>query len=268
MDVPGEINWNMNTQKPKSRRIKFRRFILLIFLLTSCRPGVGVIKATSPFPTEIKIPATIKSIPTNVQLPATVKSVDDLIAIIEASDPANPTYDPGSTAYAEFPDALVQLTALNSPANNAASMLAYALGFPRQDSILAAQALISLGPDWDATTLPILIDYLKNQRPEIRMYSAIVMSTIGDQGSCSLGNIGPLLWDADAYVRTSAALAIQGITGEEMVAGAYAVTPEHLLSNPVAADIPEGTIVGAAREWWTEIGSKVNWHPSYDLCDP
>jgi hypothetical protein len=110
--------------------------------------------------------------------------------------------------------------------------------------------------------------YLSNQRPEIRMYSAIVLSIIGDKASCSLGNIGPLLWDADPYVRTSAALAIQGITGKELVANIYALTPDHLSSNPVAADIPEGKIVAAARQWWTEQGSKVNWHPGYDICDP
>jgi len=228
----------------------------------------GVIKPTSTFPTEVQLLPATKPVPTDAQLPTTTKSVDDLIAIIEASDPASSTYNPESAAYTEFPDALKQLAALNSSTNNAASMLAYALGFPRQDSILAAQALISLGPDWAATTLPTLIMYLSDQRPEIRMVSAIVLSIIGDKASCSIGNIGPLLWDADPYVRSSAALAIQAITGKELVANIYALTPGHLSSNPVAADTPEGKIVGAARIWWTDHGSKVNWHPSYDLCDP
>jgi HEAT repeat protein len=207
-------------------------------------------------------------VPTNVQLPTAPRSVDDLIAIIEASDPASSTYDPESAAYAEFPAALKQLAVLNSSTNNAASMLAYALGFPRQDSFLAAQALISLGPDWAATTLPTLISYLSDPRPEIRMVSAIVLSIIGDKASCSLGDIGPHLWDADPYVRSSAALAIQGITGKELVANIYAITPDQSASDPVAADTPEGKIVGAARIWWTDHGSKINWHPSYDLCDP
>jgi len=197
-----------------------------------------------------------------------VDPVDGLIQIIEASDPASPKFDPASVAYTEFPDTLKQLAALNSSSNNAASMLAYAMDFPRQDSFLAAQALISLGPDWVATDLPALIGYLHDQRPGIRMYSAIVLSITGKNGSCSLGNIGPLLWDSDPYVRTSAAIAVQGITGKELIADAYAITPDDLSIKPVSADIPEENIVGAARAWWTEQGSKVNWHPGYDLCDP
>jgi HEAT repeat protein len=230
-------------------------------------------KPTSTFlPTEVQLPAATKPVPTASQFPTSTKAeyeyVDESIKIIEASDPASPTYDPKSAAYAEFPEALKQLAALNASTNNAASMLVYAMGFPRQDSILAAQAIISLGPDEATTLLPPLIGYLTDQRPEIRMYSAIILSTTGNKGSCSLGNIGPLLWDADPYVRTSAALAIQGITGNGLVAEAYAITPDHLSPNTVAADTPEGKIVGAARTWWTEQGSKVNWHPSYDLCDP
>jgi hypothetical protein len=114
-----------------------------------------------------------------------------------------------------------------------------------------------------------LIGYLTDPRSDIRSYSAIVLSITGEDGSCSLGNIGPLLWDADPYVRTSAALAIQGITGKALVAEGYAITPEALdLNFPIQADTPEGKIVDNARNWWTGTGSKVNWHPSYDLCDP
>jgi len=238
-------------------------------LLTACQLVAGLMT-----PTATMQPATL---PINTSLPAAtttsipqhyVDPVDGLIQIIETSDPVSSTYNPESMEYAEFPEAIKKLATLNSSSNNAASMLAYALGFPRQDSILAAQALISLGPDWATTDLPTFIEYLQYQRPEIRMYSAIILSTIGNKASCSLGDIGPLLWNADPYVRTSAALAIQGITGKKLVVEAYAITPDHLSSNPVVADIPEGTIVDAARTWWTESGSKVNWHPGYDLCDP
>ena len=246
----------MNTQTPK------RLVFVFVLLLTACTPILATVPPAPPTATPLPA-ATSTTLPLQYADP-----VDGLIAILEVSDPASPKFDPGSAAYAEFPYTLKQLAALNSSTNNAASMLAYALGFPRQDSILAAQALISLGPDWAATTLPTLIMYLSNQRPEIRMYSAIVLSIIGDKASYSLGNIGPLLWDADPYVRSSAALAIQGITGKELVANIYALTPDHLSSNPVAADTPEGKIAGAARQWWTEQGSKVNWHPGYDLCDP
>ena len=258
----------MNIQNLRSKRLRSGRIILLVIFLTSCRPPAGVILPPSTFPTEALIPPTANSVATDTQLPIYSNPVDGFTAILEVSDPASSTYDPGSAAYIEFPEAVKQLAALNSSTNNAASMLAYALGFPRQNSILAAQALISLGPDWAATTLPTLIMYLSAQRPEVRMYSAIVLSTIGDKASCSLGNIGPLLWDTDPYVRSSAALAIQAITGKGLVANIYALTPDHLSFIPVAADTPEGQIVATARIWWTDHGSKVNWHPSYDLCDP
>jgi hypothetical protein len=100
------------------------------------------------------------------------------------------------------------------------------------------------------------------------MYALIVLGTTGDNGSCSLGNIGPLLWDADPFVRTSAALAIQGIIAQALVPEAYWIDPGDLPADPLAADTPEGKITGAARTWWTDHGAKVNWHPAYGLCDP
>ena len=182
--------------------------------------------------------------------------------------PPPPAMIPPPAAYAGFPDAVKQLAASNLSSNNAASMLDYALGFPRPNSTLAARALLSLGPDWAATELPGLIEHLKNPRPEIRLYALIVLGVTGDNGSCSLGNIGPLLWDADPFVRTSAALAVQGITGKALVPKIYWIDPGNLPPDPVEPDTPEGRITGAARTWWTDHGAKVNWHPSYDLCDP
>jgi len=244
--------------------LKLPTSIMLLFVTTlvlaTCVPAAGEIT-----PGALVQPTTTATTSNPLHY---VDPVDSLIKIIEASDPASLQYDPASAAYAEFPDTLKQLAALNSSGNNAASMLAYAMGFPRQDSTLAAQELISLGPDWTATELPALIGYLRDPRPRIRMYSAIVLSITGTNGSCSLGNIGPLLWDPDPFVRTSAAVAIQGITGKELIADAYAITPDNLSLNPVSADLPEGKIAGTARTWWTEHGSRVNWHPAYDLCDP
>jgi hypothetical protein len=259
---------NMNVLNPESQKFRLSNIILLVFLLTSCTPMAEGIKPTGTIPIETQSPPATKSLPTGTRLSTATQSIDNLIAIIEVSDPASTTYDPASAAYAEFPDALKELAASNASTNDAASMLAYSLGFPRQDSILAAQEIISLGPDWASTLLPALIMYLSDQRPEHRMVSAIILSITHDKGSCSLGNIGPLLWDTDPYVRTSAALAIQGITGNELVSNIYVITPDNFTPNPVPADTPEGKIVGAARSWWTDHGSKVNWHPSYDLCDP
>jgi len=243
--------------------------LIMIFTMFACSPGPKIPTPTLIEPTYTK---TIPS-PTRTPYPTSTKSeheyIDPLIKLLEVSDPSSPAYDPGSAEYAQFPEVLKELAALNSTRNNAASMLGYAMGFPRPDSILAARALISLGPDTAGTELPAMIGYLTNPRSDIRMYSAIVLSITGKNGSCSLGNIGPLLWDADPYVRTSAALAIQGITGKALVAEAYAITPDALdLIFPMVADSPEGKIVDNARKWWTETGSKVNWHPSYDLCDP
>jgi hypothetical protein len=243
--------------------------LIMIFTMVDCSriPNIPAPTIFEPTSTNTIPPATRTPYPTSTK--SEHEYIDPLIKILEVSDPASPTYDPGSAAYAQFPEVLKELAALNSTTNNAASMLGYAMGFPRPDSILAAQALISLGSDTAGTELPALIGYLTDPRSDIRSYSAIVLSITGEDGSCSLGNIGPLLWDADPYVRTSAALAIQGITGKTLVAEAFVITPEALdLNFPIQADTPEGKIVDNARNWWTGTGSKVNWHPRYDLCDP
>jgi hypothetical protein len=250
----------MSTSFAGPKKLPVRWLTAFMIVLTACIPVAGTMKpaATNPL-AALSSPTSTKSAD---------ETVEDLIQILEVSDPASPTYDPGSPTYAEFPQVLKQLAANNASTNNAASLLGYALGFPRTDSTLAARALLSLGPEWAATELPALINHLKNPRPEVRLYSSIVLSITGSNGSCSLGDIGLLLWDPDPYVRTSAALAIQGITGKALVPERYWMDPGNLPPDPVAADTPEGKISGAARTWWTDHGSKTNWHPSYDLCDP
>lgn len=246
-----------------------RAFVSIAFLLiAACAPATTppahVVPTGAPqiFPSPTTATSIASPIPTSTQ------SVDDLIAIIEASDPSSSIYAPGSAAYAQFAETLPKLAALNASNNSAAGELAYAIDFPRRDSPLAAQALISLGPDWVATTLPTLIGHLKNPRPEVRLHSALALSVIGPKGSCALNEVGPLLWDTDPFVRTAAALAVQSLSGVKLVEDAYSISPDELSAPPVAGDIPEGHIVGAAQAWWTNHGSKVNWHPSYDLCDP
>jgi uncharacterized membrane protein YqaE (UPF0057 family) len=265
--TPGMI---MNVQINGSQRLIPSRIILIMFLLASCSPGRGTPQPATPFPTQGHLLPTGTLLRTSTFLPTFtfIAPLDNLIAILEVSDPTSSTYDPSSASYALFPQTLKQLAALNSSSNNAASMIAYAMGFPRPDSILAADALITLGPDWAVTDMVTLIPYLTNPRAELRLYSLIVLSITGHNGSCSLGQVGPLLRDPDPYVRTAAALAIQGITGEKLVPSTFVVTPDLLSPTPVAADSPEGSIVGAARTWWDAEGSKTPWHPSYDLCDP
>jgi hypothetical protein len=63
-------------------------------------------------------------------------------------------------------------------------------------------------------------------------------------------------------------LASQSLSGRRFNLNAYSIDPLHLSPTPVAPDSPAGSIVSIARAWWTESGSKVNWHPSYDICDP
>jgi hypothetical protein len=263
----------MNTQIPVSKRPRLRWLFAFMILLAACTPGAGMIKPVPTLlPAGTQPAAATQSVPTALSSPTSTKTADetveDLVQILEVSDPASPTYAPDSAAYIEFPQVVKQLAAHNASTNNAASMLGYALGFPRPDSILAARALLSLGPDWAATELPALIDRLQSPRPEVRMYALIVLGITGENGSCSLGNIGPRLWDADPFVRTSAALAVQGITGKALVPKIYWIDPGNLPPDPVAADTPEGKISASARTWWTDHGAKVNWHPSYDLCDP
>jgi hypothetical protein len=96
----------------------------------------------------------------------------------------------------------------------------------------------------------------------------LALGTVGMQGSCAVGKIAPRLWDTDAYVRSAASQALSNITGKNLLQAGYEFTPQPFSASPVPADTPEGSISGAARKWWNEQGSKVNWHPSYDLCDP
>ena len=238
-------------------KIRWRGWMILLLLLAACEPKAAIKGSTS---TPLK----------PVQSPAATLSGQLLFAIIEVSDPQSSTYDPQSASYTEFPAAVKQLAAIDPAATDVdiAGELAYASAFPRQDAYLAAQALMSLGVDGSVTTLPILIDHLKNQKSTTLLYSAYVLSFIGKQAACAVGNISPLLWDVDPTVRSMAALALQNITGEDLVPNSVEITPGSLAAPIIAADTPEGKIVAAARTWWAEHGSKINWHPSYGLCDP
>lgn len=196
------------------------------------------------------------------------QNVEVLITILYASDPELPHYDPQSTSFARFAGALQQLSAMVPDAVDAASHIAHAISFPRDDAYLAAQTLISLGPKITATTLGILIDNLKVDRPASRLYSVMVLSTVGEQALCAVGDIGPLLWDADSSVRSMSAFALERITGSDLLADDVELNIDNLSKTPIIKDTPEGKIIDEARRWWTEEGSKINWHPTYGMCDP
>jgi hypothetical protein len=248
--------------------------IAISFLMAGCASGRTV--PPTPVPPTSVPPTSLPSATATPTLHPTAtgftlvhaEPFDEVLATIEASDPKYSTYAPNSAAYAAFAQAVRQLAALNGPENNGASMLAYALTFPRPDSYLAAQALISLGPDWTMTTAPILFDGLVDLRPRVRLYAVLALGTVGKQGSCAVRNIAPLLWASDADVRSAATLALANLTGKDLLPAGLAFTLQPFSDNPVPADTPVGSLSGLARKWWNEQGANINWHPSYDLCDP
>ena len=195
-------------------------------------------------------------------------SVEDLVQILYASDPDSTNYSIGSDEYAEFSGALEQLTEMEMGAIDAASLIAKAISFPRRDSYLAAETLLSLGPDIASTTIPILLDNLNSQRPEVREHSIFVLGSIGGPASCAVTEISYFLWDTDPFVRSAAAIAIDSITGEDLVKKSFKFLPGELDILSIPGDDPEGDITNSARIWWEEIGSNINWHPDYGICDP
>ena len=243
--------------------------LLVAIILVSCAPAAKVVPTETAVPTSTFTP--VPPTPTITQTPTL--TIDDIRAIIYASNPESPQYDPKSIAYAEFPEAVKQLSTMSN-AIDAAGDLAGAINFPRQDSYLAAQALIILGTDITSTTIVTLFsnldsNYHPDQKPEALIYSIILLSNTGSKASCAVGNMGPLLWNSNSRVRSAAAFALERITEQDFVASQYEIkiTPS-FMANSISADEPEGSITETARQWWKEKGSKINWHPSYGMCDP
>jgi len=241
--------------------------LLVAFVSVSCAPAAKVV------PTETAIPtSSLPPVPPAPTITPTL-TIDDIRAIIYASNPESPQYDPKSAVYVEFPEAIKQLSTMAN-AIDAAGDLAIAITYPREDSYLAAQALISLGPDITSTTIVTLFgnldsSNLHNLKPDAVIYSIVLLSSTGNRASCAVGNIGPLLWNSDSGVRSAAAFALGRITEQDLIASQYEIeiTPS-FMANSIFADEPEGSITGTARQWWNEQGSKVKWHSSYGLCDP
>ena len=243
--------------------------LLVVLILASCAPVTKVV------PTETAIPtSTLQPVPpTPTIAPTPTLTIDDIRVIIYASNPESPQYDPKSAVYAEFPEAVQQLSTMKN-AIDAAGDLAFAITYPRQDSYFAAQTLISLGKDITSTTIVTLFGnldsrYYPNQKPEALIYSLILLSSTDNNASCAVGNIGPLLWHTDSRVRSAAAFALEKITTQEFVASQYEIeiTPS-FIANSISPDEPEGSITNIAMQWWNEQGSKVKWHSSYGFCDP
>jgi hypothetical protein len=199
---------------------------------------------------------TVSKLPTATELSnSPTLSADALSEIIYVSDPSLPQYDPNSLAFVEFPNVVKQISDMGANAIDVADDLAVAIRFPRQDSYLAAQALLKLGSDITATTISLLIDNLRDEKSETRIYSVILLGSVGTRASCAVGNIAPFLWDSDPYVRSATALALEKITEQDIIESAYeiSITPA-FLANSVSADTPEGKVVEKARKWWDEQG--------------
>jgi hypothetical protein len=248
-------------------RILVKVLFILLFL-TACTPN----SSTVPSPTSTDVVLHVAKKISSTVLPN--QTMDELRNIIYASNPESPQYDPKSSLFAEFPQAVKQLAMMGPKAVDAAGDLANAITYPRPDAYLAAQALITLGSDITGTTIVTLFGNLDpgnlhNLKPEAVIYSTILLSTTGNKATCAVGNIGPLLWNNDPVVRYAAAYALKMITAQAMAANPdkIVITPS-FRADSIPADYPEGSIVGAARAWWNSQGSKINWHSSYGFCDP
>jgi hypothetical protein len=245
------------------RTITYSFILVAMLLVSGCKPasepGSPTAESTSAPP--IPPAPTIERTPT--------VSAEALSRLLWVSDPSLPQYDPQSSAYADFPGIVSRISDMGADAIDAADDLAVAIRFPRPEAYLAALALLKLGPDITATTASLLMDNLKNEKPDTRFYSAILLGSVGRRADCSVGNIAPLLWDADPSVRASAAIALERLTAKDLVPSEYKIKiTQAFLPSQVTPDTPEGRIVAAARTWWDDHGSKVNWHPRYGLCDP
>jgi hypothetical protein len=240
---------------------KYVQFLLCLWLFSACTPEAALVQAPTAAGSASPSAAESGDSPR--------PSAEALSETLWASDPSLPQYDPESSAYAQFPAAIEQISGMGAAAIDAADDLAVAMRYPRPDSYLAAQSLLRLGPEITKITVPLLIDNL-DQDAETRIYALILLASIGAQTSCAAGNIAPLLWDSDPGVRSAAALALEKITGEELVAGEYQVLiSPSFLANSMPVDSPEGMVVESARDWWQQEGSKIDWHPGYGgICDP
>lgn len=190
--------------------------------------------------------------------------IEQLIAILEASDPASPNYDVSSREFAAFGSATTDLTKLGPAAAPAAPALARALQYPRRDSYMAGKALVAIGPAAEPA-IPELIEALKNDYPMVRCYAALVLGVIGESSKCAVPEIAQRLWDADQFVRGTAAPALEAITGVDLVIWRFELDP----ADPsIRGDEPEGSITGVARTWWIEEGQYLDWSGGSNLCNP
>ena len=253
----------------------FLLLVLIMVIVSACAPKPETIHPISSTATTAYIPTnTTTRLVTETTPSQTVKwSIREIMDILIASNPQASIYDPSSKQYAKFPEALKQLKEMEpnilKDEDLNLSILAAAINYPRQDSILAGDVLITFPPKYVGTTLPELIDFLSSSRSDVRKYALILLGYVGSGASCTVGNIGPILFLAkDPSVRSTSAIALDNILNKGFVPAEYKVTSNFFSIHSIPNDDPAGSFTGRARTWWQDEGSKINWHPNYDLCDP
>jgi hypothetical protein len=129
--------------------------------------------------------------------------------------------------------------------------LTKALAYSRRDSYLAGFALIAIGPD-AKPVIPILVSYLSYKETTVRRYATILLGSIGKSAECSVPQLATLLWHSNPETRAAASIAIDAITGIDLVDTEAKLDPRTPGVMPI--DDPEEAISGPAREWWTKTG--------------
>lgn len=195
----------------------------------------------------------------------TPPSLEHLIAILEASDPALPDWE-----YADFGFATSELAKMGPAAAPAAPALARALQYPRRDSYAAGKALVAIGPAAEGA-IPELTKALKNDRLEVRSIALYVLGIISEPARCAVPEIASLLWDSKSSVRITAAMALDAITGRDLVEWIYEIDPARLSipgESPPGKPYDDSSIISKARTWWTEEGQYLDWSGESNLCNP
>lgn len=180
------------------------------------------------------------------QMDMSTKSTKELILLLEDPNDPNNLFDAIT----------MELTNRGPLASEAASALAKALAYPRRDSYLAGFALIAIGPD-AKPVIPILVSYLSYKEATVRRYAALSLGSIGKSAECSIPQLSTLLWHSNPETRAAASIAIDAITGIDLVDIEAKLDPKNPGVMPI--DDPDGAISRPAREWWTKTGKNVDW---------
>ncbi len=114
-------------------------------------------------------------------------------------------------------------------------------------------------------TIPLLINFLEYDDPEIRVRAINALAGMGNAGNCAVPHIAAHLWDSTGFVRTGAAAALDHMSQVDLVDSSEKYKP---LQNGFIYDEPEGWLSGKARDWWISEGQYRNWSSEDEYCVP